>query len=591
MAFRLMLEASQGHGMAGVKEWLQTKFSSMELVQTVNRTTERRGICKTTSALAGVITPDTVPDFVIPSASLRAVRGSKSLDVVNNNHSRDTKSVSYGELSTIPQGRINKENSQVKRSPFTAKFSTHNKYNNVKEVLPAKSSGISRNRTDTDDIPQLADVSVPHLKTNTPYGFTTLLESPHTLRKESLLLGSASFDDVKKFKNSFVRRNGSPPGSTHHTTLSVPVTRVHSLSNSSTSILSDLSVSPLHSPLLSRSISSATPKKKYNRRRSSAQSQPIALSESDGSTSEDVFQPDSSQPTAEMSKGEARDLAVLGEIKLSLLYSRQDESLRLIIIKAEDLGKHVPTTPHINSFIKVCMLPHKSHRHESLLVRGTRNPHYNQEFTLKNISISNLKEYHLRLRVCNRIASRKYETLGEVILPLQTLGLEHEEEVRMWRDLDPKSMYQDLGELNVAIKFEPREDSLQIRVNEISGLPKYALTGLPDTYVKVIVRQDGKSTVKKQTKLRKNTSHPVYNETFAFSISPKIDDLRYTSIALVVLNHQTIRTDTVIGEVLLGYGSTTDDEYIHWSNILNSTNHFVQYKHQLKPPSKHRLVA
>jgi len=168
----------------------------------------------------------------------------------------------------------------------------------------------------------------------------------------------------------------------------------------------------------------------------------ILSQESDGSTSEDVFQPDSSQPTAEMSKGEARDLAVLGEIKLSLLYSRQDESLRLIIIKAEDLGKHVPTTPHINSFIKVCMLPHKSHRHESLLVRGTRNPHYNQEFTLKNISISNLKEYHLRLRVCNRIASRKYETLGEVILPLQTLGLEHEEEVRMWRDLDPKSMYQ-----------------------------------------------------------------------------------------------------------------------------------------------------
>jgi len=66
-------------GMAGVKEWLQTKFSSMELVQTVNRTTERRGICKTTSALAGVITPDTVPDFVIPSAS--HVSGTLSLSI------------------------------------------------------------------------------------------------------------------------------------------------------------------------------------------------------------------------------------------------------------------------------------------------------------------------------------------------------------------------------------------------------------------------------------------------------------------------------------------------------------------------------
>ena len=47
-----------------------------------------------------------------------------------------------------------------------------------------------------------------------------------------------------------------------------------------------------------------------------------------------------------------------------------------------------------------------------------------------------------------------------------------------------------------------------------------------DTYVKVTVEQGGIGTIKKQTRIRKNTTHPVFKETFVFCVSPKVELLR-----------------------------------------------------------------
>ena len=47
-----------------------------------------------------------------------------------------------------------------------------------------------------------------------------------------------------------------------------------------------------------------------------------------------------------------------------------------------------------------------------------------------------------------------------------------------------------------------------------------------DTYVKVTVEQEGIGTIKKQTRIRKNTTHPVFKETFVFCVSPKVELLR-----------------------------------------------------------------
>lgn len=63
-------------GMTGVKDWLQNRFGSIDLLQTLNssQTDKRRP-----PPLGGVITPQSIPDFVIPATGSDALHLSHSL--------------------------------------------------------------------------------------------------------------------------------------------------------------------------------------------------------------------------------------------------------------------------------------------------------------------------------------------------------------------------------------------------------------------------------------------------------------------------------------------------------------------------------
>ena len=50
-----------------------------------------------------------------------------------------------------------------------------------------------------------------------------------------------------------------------------------------------------------------------------------------------------------------------------------------------------------------------------------------------------------------------------------------------------------------------------------------------DAYAKVIVKQDGKPAIKKQTRVRKSTTHPVFKETLVFPVSPNVETLRWVT--------------------------------------------------------------
>ena len=136
------------------------------------------------------------------------------------------------------------------------------------------------------------------------------------------------------------------------------------------------------------------------------------------------------------------ELAPLGEIKLSLQYHPQESTLRLIVIKAENLPTKGSAQQQLNIFTKVCFLPDKTHRQISKVIKCSHNACINQQFMFKDVKPARLEETHLRLRICNQLSTRRYETLGEITLPLMSLGLHHGEEVRMWRDVEPKSSNQ-----------------------------------------------------------------------------------------------------------------------------------------------------
>lgn len=135
-----------------------------------------------------------------------------------------------------------------------------------------------------------------------------------------------------------------------------------------------------------------------------------------------------------LTREEAHLLAVLGEVKFSVIYDRKASNLKLSIIKAEQLAKGLTQRQQLHLRIKSCLLPEKTQKFETRTVKGTHDPHFNEEFIFNDVTMENIQDNALRMRVYNRKT-----LLGEIILALECLGLEHGEEVRMWRDLEPRS--------------------------------------------------------------------------------------------------------------------------------------------------------
>ena len=104
---------------------------------------------------------------------------------------------------------------------------------------------------------------------------------------------------------------------------------------------------------------------------------------------------------------------------------------------------------------------------------------------------------------------------------------------------------------------------------------------ISDPYVKVEVTQSSHTVSKKQTTTKKKTSHPVYDETFTFNISPKMDELTFTSLTILIFDHDRIRSDDVIGRVVLGNSSTEASEFEHWTEILANPGHLITRWHYL----------
>lgn len=148
-----------------------------------------------------------------------------------------------------------------------------------------------------------------------------------------------------------------------------------------------------------------------------------------------------------LSKIEAQKVAPLGELKLSLVYDQQTQQLHVTILKAENL-LHLSADTECNAYVKVYLEPGKAVKQQTDVIRSSKNPTFqNSPLTFKNLSKADLKHKSIRLRVCNKMGSgmslyAKRITIGEVVLPLNQLGLENGDEVRMWKGLEDTCEFQ-----------------------------------------------------------------------------------------------------------------------------------------------------
>ena len=142
-----------------------------------------------------------------------------------------------------------------------------------------------------------------------------------------------------------------------------------------------------------------------------------------------------SAPSGE--KLEARLLAELGEVKISLEYDATGQEVRVGLLRAENLGGESRPSPSVTSYAKLCVMPGKIQQQRSHAVKQTKDPSFHQYFVFSELPEAELRHLSLRVRFIHKSQPLKRgELLGEVQLPLGTLLLTAR--LRVWRSLEPK---------------------------------------------------------------------------------------------------------------------------------------------------------
>ncbi|KAL3865368.1 hypothetical protein ACJMK2_042760 [Sinanodonta woodiana] len=631
-----------------IKEWLMQKFQNFS---TKEPDAPREANCRIFKAL----TPQGIPEFVIPGSenSSRRTSDCSADDEASNISKRN----SFGGRSHTSSPPVTPTDSPTQTKAFT--YSRADMAVSSAPVTPKHERDNIISGTDNaddqdgytnDDPLSIAAMSLPHLRTKTSYGFTTLSECPNTRRKESLfhscgdsLLPRKSFKKLTKqnslsksddnvgrqslslqldqLESCVIRKSSNP--CVIVTTEESPQFTKNSKFRSST-VFNELLRSPKRSHPFKRH-------RVYNRRRSSlvehasgpesekensSENSSLTCSSLDASPDhqrqslgelhapsfQGQTQKRHSAPNVPASVSDTLDNqdkvrssscftigktprvdnihAPHGELKFSFQYLAASKQLKVCLIRAENLGGENKTDLNTNSFAKLYLMPEKVQKQNGSVVKHTKNPNFNQEFYFQQLTLDELHNMVLRIKLFNKSHNLKMaEFIGEVTIPLESYDLLQEN--RIWKDLETKEDREDSGFLELALQFEPREGLLNVTIHQAKSLPYHQLTGSPDPYVKVELSQPNRSVSRKQTKTKKNTCFPVFSESFSFTISPKMDDLRYTTLIVSVFDHKRLRSDDIIGQIIIGSTSTEESLLVHWDDVITNPEKTVTKWHYL----------
>lgn len=403
-----------------------------------------------------IITPDTIPEFCIPPTISTSLEG-KSAEQV-----RPAPCI---RVSPCEMGSPKRE---------VARDIPNNHIIQVESVDDGPfDNGCSDEETTNADPQSQAALSLPHLaKAQTCYGFCTLLESPHTRRKESLfhndpnstgiplvLPRSRSSTYSKSSLSSTVLSSSTSPSSFSLNTLTSRLSpkgfTLHRQGTLDSDTTSSAESSPFSSPLLNRSppkpsLLKALSHEKllYRNLRKAAVSRNNSLSTDEGSSTDNspnvmrraseglveplpcgfglappaIFPMDLVLHRERVMKENLVPVGRDGTLRLSAEYCPENQRLRVRLISAEGLYALSVDPKSINCSVSLSLMPGKIQKQRSTVIRKSRNPIFNEDFFFDGITEDDLCQRSLRFKVVNKMSTMKRDyILGNCDLPLTSL--------------------------------------------------------------------------------------------------------------------------------------------------------------------------
>ncbi|XP_077173986.1 C2 calcium-dependent domain-containing protein 4C-like [Paroedura picta] len=382
-------------------------------------------------AFSNILTPDKIPAFCIPPR-LAVPPASKSPSLAFQPH----------RCLTEPT---------LQAATGSGFFSPHLiQVESVEEIPDPEEES-----TNSDPHSQAA-LSLPHFpKAQTSYGFCTLLESPHTRRKESIFHSEAPSLPLPRSRASSCSGQDMASSPIAIAGRRYPLLGRQGTWDSDTA--SSAESSPFSSPLLARSLPRAGSLFKSRsqdgllgkalRGRGGARiARAGSLSTDEGSStdnspnatrrsSESLLDPTISrtyslsplpifpldfpcgrerlgrESTISMDKG--------GQLRLSSEYCSENHQLRIRLISVEGLYETSWEAKSINCCVTFALMPGKVQKQRSTVIKRSRNPIFNEDFFFVGISEDDLDTLSVRMKAVNRGCSMKRDlVLGDTEVSL-----------------------------------------------------------------------------------------------------------------------------------------------------------------------------
>ncbi|KAM4550901.1 C2 calcium-dependent domain-containing protein 4C-like [Odontesthes bonariensis] len=411
--------------------WLLEKLrSSMESSRTHSRppqTVEAIPI----SVYANVLTPERIPDFFIPPKLICCPPEESPSPEPQHCSTLRPSSSDHAICSQSPRARSSK-------SPCSPRLFSRNLQKSAnRHIIQIESAdepsagsvvrvGVNVN-TNADPQSQTA-MSLPYVpKAQTSYGFSTLVESPHTRRKESLFHSDPSSPLTSP--NSQRRSQGGA--------LLAPAdpNPYRYFSGGESDTCSSAESSPFNSPLLSRSasllrsITQETQAKVSRAKRSLARHSSLSTDECSSADNSPNMQrrrmrcppsPAFRGCRTSGARGATSDLLQRehtvnlhkgGTLRLSTHYDPEAARLRVRVLTAEALYDRQTDLKSINCCVALYLNPGKQQKQRSTIIKNSRNPVFNEDFFFDALPQAQVKRLAMKIKVVNKGTSLKRDVL------------------------------------------------------------------------------------------------------------------------------------------------------------------------------------
>ncbi|KAL4710941.1 hypothetical protein ACJJTC_017906 [Scirpophaga incertulas] len=273
----------------------------------------------------------------------------------------------------------------------------------------------------------------------------------------------------------------------------------------------------------------------------------------------------------------------LGDLHFKLRYENEKNALVVSVVSCQGLPGREPAGP--DPYVKLQLLPDKQHKVKTRVVRKTRCPVYDEDFTFYGIAPNQLTGITLHFVVLSFDRYSRDEIIGEVVSPLSSLQLHSGEAMALCREIQPRSLKMrsvGRGEVLVSLCWQPAAARLTVVLLKARNLPKMDVTGLADPYVKMYLLYNGQRIAKKKTHVKKRTLNPVFNESFVFEVPAAPNaTLDHVSLELLLLDWDRVTKNEVIGRLELGAEGVGSARH-HWREVQAAPRRQIADWHKLK---------